>query len=110
MMKLLCSGALMFAVLAGSAKADLRLTTYETVKAPDKVRGCIARVLRDSKPAVTPFTASPRNEGWTIEFSYRGRRASVFVSAAARGGSWVVYPTQIAIDNEALAQSIEDCG
>lgn len=111
------AGAMMFAFLANSAAADLRITTYDTIKAPDKVRSCIVKVLQASadrhggaRPTITPLSTSSRNDGWAIDFRLRRQRASIIVLAAAAPGSRVVYPTQIAMDDEALAQRLEDCG
>lgn len=111
------AGAMVLAFLANPAAADLRLTTFDTVEAPDKVRSCIVKVLQASadrhggaKPIMAPLSTSSRNDGWTIDFRHRGQRASIIVFAMAARGSRVVYPTQIAMDDEALAQRLEDCG
>ena len=111
------AGAIVLAFLANPAAADLRITTFDTVKAPDKVRSCIVKVLQssadrhgDAKPTITALSTSSRNDGWEIDFRHRGQRASIIVFAKAARGSRVVYPTQIAMDDEASAQRLEDCG
>lgn len=111
------AGVMMLAFFANPAAADLRITTFDTIKAPDKVRSCMVKVLQasadrhgDGRPTVAPLSTSSRNDGWAIDFRHRGQRASIIVFAAAVLGSRVVYPTQIAMDDEALAQRLEDCG
>uniref|UniRef100_B0T935 Uncharacterized protein n=1 Tax=Caulobacter sp. (strain K31) TaxID=366602 RepID=B0T935_CAUSK len=112
MTELAFAGAIMLALFADPAIADLRVTTFGTVKAPDKVGSCIVKVLQasDAKATIAPLSTSPGNDGWTIDFRHRGQRASIIVLTGAGPGSRVVYPTQIAMDDEALAQRLEDCG
>ncbi len=117
MTRLVFAGPIILAVLANPAAADLRITTFDTVKAPDKVRTCIVKVLEASAdrrgnatPTMAPLSTSSRNDGWAIDLLHRGQRASIIIIAAAGQGSRVVYPAQIAMDDEALAQRLEDCG
>lgn len=117
MTKRVFAGTIIFTLLANPAAADLRITTFDTVKAPDKVRSCIVKVLQaradrhvDAAPTTVPLSTSSRNDGWAIDLLHRRQRASIIVLATAASGSRVVYPTQIAVDDEALAQRLEDCG